>query len=215
MYGTIFIKRDIRMQVQLNTTTNNYQNPNFNAKFSKSAQAHIDKELLHLENCCHDEMYGKYYIEYKKFAMDIIEGIKTAKDKMCVLIDINDRGDRFECRKYRTAIDMLKENGLYGQTKIVDKHIVNPLVDVLLAIKSTLLGDKYKQEKAEDEKRYNEICKLLRVRPDSDFWMKKWPYSDVRNQEISIKYKPWKLHINEHWKGGKHHLEMTWRKQEY
>lgn len=166
------------MQVQLNITKNNYQNPNFNARFSKKAEVHLNKELKRLANLSKDEMYGNYYTECIAFAKDLINKIKNINlDGKATLIDINKSGDKFEVKKYRTAVDMLKENYEYSETT-VDKHMVNPLIDVLLAVKNTLSSDK--QEQADDEQKYNKIKRLLDIRPDRE-WTGWWSNLDVRD----------------------------------
>lgn len=180
------------MQVQLNTTTNSYQNPNFNAKFSKSAQAYMDKEMKYLEERSHDVMYGRYYIECKNFAKEIIEDIKNLKPKgKDLYIDIfGIKNPHFICYKYENALDTLAGDS--------DMSLNNPLINVLIDLKNNVLRNFITlNDKEDDDKRYNEICKLLRVRPDDDFRVK-W-IGDVRDQGISIKDKPWKLKCDEGW----------------
>ena len=163
------------MQVQLNTTTNNYQNPNFNARFSKSAQTYLDKEMKRLEERSHDVMYGRYYIECKNFAKEIIEDIKNLKPKgKDLYIDIfGIKKSIFVCYKYENASDMLA-----GES---DMSLNNPFIEVLIDLKNNVLKNFTKWVNTEqDERRYNEICRLLRVRPDDDFRVK-W-IGDVRDQ---------------------------------
>ena len=193
------------MQVQLNTTTNNYQNPNFNAKFSKSAQAYMDKEMKYLEERSHDVMYGRYYIECKNFAKEIIEDIKNLnpKGKDLYIDYIRYKKPIFVCYKHENASDMFAGSS--------DFSLNNPFIEVLIDLKNNVLRNFTKGlDREDDEKRYNGICKLLRVRPDDDFRVK-W-IGDVREQGISIKDKPWKLHIAGGWNNDEYYGKSYYTK---
>ena len=156
MYGKINIKRGIKVRVHLNTTTNNYQNPNFNAKFSKSAQAYIDNELCQMKEYSKFGRNKEYYRECSKFAKDLIKQIKGINPGKYSLIKLN--GDAFECNVYNTAEDMKAENGNWQSSTIVSDDVVNKhfIIDVLLNLKAGM----YNCAQMRDNYRYDSISRL-------------------------------------------------------
>ena len=216
MYDKIFIERDMKMKVQLNTTTNNYQNPNFNAKFSKRAQVYADNELKQLKKQSGGKLYRNYYKRCLNFAKDLIKDIQNEKRPFTrFLIDLNDENDGFVCKEYMDDKNTSDENAnLVRIWSIPNKFTLNPFLKELMAIKSILVrfSPRPSFEPIDtDQFRYDKISQSFPVRPDKDFIMKERPHRDVRNAEVSTIYHPLEKHYVSGWnKEGKYYTLETW-----